>query len=320
MGGGYSKVGSASDVEILNPQEQAIRDSALQGGLSAASGYNDILSQLGALIAGNGTQTNWNNVSASQVNSPQAVTAQQVMSSYNPEAATNAFLAQNPQLQDIAHQQASQSLDPTRRSAEQLAELQAQNAMRSTSDQLAKAGLLNSGATNQALLEASLLPRQQMQTQLSQLQAQQEGQNYNNLLGLVGSQLAQGYSQAGQQQFQSSAANAANALQAALANAQNQLQADTTNAQLGTQVGLANAQGQLTADQQSIANLLNALGLQGNTLGQQASIFNALAQAAQQQYWQPQYAKNRDLYDYLALLTSATGGMKTNGSGFGIQI
>jgi hypothetical protein len=141
-----------------------------------------------------------------------------------------------------------------------------------------------------------------MQTQLSQLQATQEGQNYNNLLGIAGNQLLQGYGQAGQQEFQANTANAGNALQAALSNAQNQLQAGSTNAQLGTQTSLANSQGQLSADQQTIANLLNSLGLQGQLTGQQASIYDALANATQQQYWQPQYQKNPGLFDYLSLV------------------
>jgi hypothetical protein len=310
MGGDYSKIGSPNDVSVLNPQEQQLRQSALQGGFSSASGYNNILSQLGSLTNGGGMNVRWNPASAYQVNAPQAVSAQNIQSAYNPLAANNAFLAQNPQLQELAHQQASQSLDPTRQSAEQLAALQSQNAIRSTSDQLAKAGLLNSGAANQSLLEASLTPQQQMQTQLSQLQATQEGQNYNNILGIAGNQLLQGYGQAGQQEFQANTANAGNALQAALSNAQNQLQAGSTNAQLGTQTSLANSQGQLSADQQTIANLLNSLGLQGQLTGQQASIYDALANATQQQYWQPQYQKNPGLFDYLSLAPPMINALK----------
>lgn len=307
MGGSYSPVGNANDVTNLNEEEQRFRQSALEGAQSAASQYNNWLDSLGGLVGNGGLNVGWNNAMAGQVNAPQSVTAQQIQNSYNPNAATNAFLALNPALQELAHQQASQNLDPTRRSAEQLAQLQSQSAIRSTSDQLAKAGLLNSGATSQALLEASLAPQQQMQMQLSQLQAQQAGQNYNNLLGLTGNQLLQGYSQAGQQDFQSSVMNATNALQAALANAQNQLSADTTNAQLGTQAALANSQGQLSADQQSIANLLSSYGLLGQLGGQQASIFDALAGLTQQQYYQPQYVRNPGMFDYLNLFGSLLG-------------
>lgn len=314
MGGGYSKVGKPEDVALLNSHEQAIRQAALQGGMSSASGYNNILSQLGNLTNNGGMSVTWHPASAFSVGNPQAVNAQNIQNAYDPQAANNAFLSLNPQLQNIAHEQASQSLDPARRSAEQLAALQSQNAIRSTSDQLAKAGLLNSGAANQALLEASLAPQQQMQTELARLQANTENQNYNNLLGLTGNQLLQGYSQSGQQDFQAQAMNAANALQAGTTNAQNQLQAGITNAQLGTQVGLANAQGQLSADQQSIANMLNALGLQGQLTGQQASIFDALANATQQQYWQPQYQKEPGIYDYLSLLVAGMTGMSNTAS------
>ena len=54
MGGGYSKVGKPEDVTLLNPQEQALRQSALQGGMPSASGYNNILSQLGNLTNNGG--------------------------------------------------------------------------------------------------------------------------------------------------------------------------------------------------------------------------------------------------------------------------
>ena len=312
--GEYKPIGSPNDVVTLNADEQKYRDSALQGAQSAASRFSDWMNRLSGELNNGNLGVSYTDAAAQQVNAPGAVNAQQVSSAYDPNAATNAFLALNPALQDLAHQQASAALSPTRQSAQQLADLTSQQAVRSTSDQLAKAGLLNSGAANQALLEANLAPQQQMQTQLTQMQAQLEGQNYNNLLGLTGGQLQSGHGQAGQQAFQAGAMNAANALQAALANAQNQLAAGTTNAQLGTQVGLTNASNQMNAQQQSISNMLAGYGLLGQLGGSQASIYDALAQLTQQQYWQPQYRKDPGIYDYLSLLVAGIKNMNNTAS------
>lgn len=313
--GRYNPIGSPNDVATLNADEKKYRDSALQGAQSAASSFSDWMNRLSGKLNNGNLGVSYTNAAAQQVNAPGAVNAQQVSSAYDPNAATNAFLALNPALQDLAHQQASAALSPTRQSAQQLADLTSQQAVRSTSDQLAKAGLLNSGAANQALLEANLAPQQQMQTQLAQMQAQLEGQNYNNLLGLTGGQLQSGYGQAGQQAFQAGAMNASNALQAALANAQNQLSAGTTNAQLGTQVGLANAANQMNAQQQSIANMLSGYGLLGQLGGTQANIYDTLAQLTQQQYWQPQYARTPGLMDWLSLGIQGIGAMNGGGGG-----
>lgn len=189
-----SPVGSANDVKTLNANEQGTRQDALSGVLNTAGSYDNLLKQLMGGMSGQQTAVN----NAAQ--------------SYDPTAATNAFISMNPQLQGIASQAAQTALSPYGESASQLANTATRDALRATSDQLGSSGLLNTGAANSSLMQAALAPQQQLQTNLAGMSANYQGNMLNSLLGQTGSQLASGYSQQGAQNLNAAQTNAQNYL------------------------------------------------------------------------------------------------------------
>lgn len=166
MGGKTQQVGSVRDVKTLNSAEQGTRADALQGVLNTAGNYNNLIS---SLMGG---------------------------SSFNPEAATNAFLGLIPSLQGVSDSSATSSLSGYGASAQELANQTSRDALRSTADALAAGGLLDSGAANASLLEASLKPQQELATTLAGKRADAYQNTLNSLLGITGQSLTSGYNTA----------------------------------------------------------------------------------------------------------------------------
>ncbi|HSW65291.1 MAG TPA: tail fiber domain-containing protein [Dissulfurispiraceae bacterium] len=165
MGGQTKEVGSSKDTKVLNPGEQSTRGNALAGLASTANNYDNFIKQL---MGGYGTS---------------AISGIQLPASQDPSASAAQLLSMSPEMQATAANIASQGLNQYGQSAQELANITSRNAMRSTANELAAGGLLNSGAANAALLEASYAPQAQLQTNLSGLYNTSYNNAYNNLLG-----------------------------------------------------------------------------------------------------------------------------------------
>ena len=160
MGGSTSKVGSSSDTKILNKDEQETRKNALAALSSTAGNYDNFIKQLMSGYGAGGTTL-----------------------AQDPTAAASQLLSLSPEMQSTAASVASQGLNQYGQSAQELANITSRDAMRSTANDLAAGGLLNSGAANAALLEASYAPQAQLQTNLAGLYNTSYNNAYNNLLG-----------------------------------------------------------------------------------------------------------------------------------------
>lgn len=160
MGGQTKQVGSASDTKILNKDEQGTRKNALSALSSTAGNYDNFIKQLMSGYGAGGTTL-----------------------AQDPTAAASQLLSLSPEMQSTAASVASQGLNQYGQSAQELANITSRDAMRSTANDLAAGGLLNSGAANAALLEASYAPQAQLQTNLAGLYNTSYNNAYNNLLG-----------------------------------------------------------------------------------------------------------------------------------------
>ena len=160
MGGQTKQVGSASDTKVLNPEEQGTRKNALAGLQSTAGNYDNFIKQLMGGYGAGGVQI-----------------------AQDPTKATSQLLSMSPEMQATAASIASQGLNQYGQSAQELANITSRDAMRSVANDLAAGGLLNSGAANAALLEASYAPQAQLQTNLASMYNTSYNNAYNNLLG-----------------------------------------------------------------------------------------------------------------------------------------
>jgi hypothetical protein len=285
--GGYTPIGSASDVQMVNPGQynnamNGLSNSMSQYG-SQMGGYNQqaggALAQMGALSG------NYDNLIKQMLGGygQQGLTGKlgQLSESYDPNAGMNLYLSQQPKLQGVAESMAKNSLSEYGQSAQELANATSQASLSDTMSQLASAGLLGAGAGTTAATQAALTPQLQAATQLAQLRS--------GFLQNVGGQLqSQGLSQAQgaydqQQQM---------AMQGILGQMQGVGQAGSL---LGNQIsGLG-----------SMAQGYGGLGsTYGNLLGQAQSAYSQLSQP---EYWQPQYAKNPGFFDYASMLAPIAG-------------
>ena len=278
----YSQIGSPSDVTMLNKGQYSGALSKLNDQManysSGMGGFQSQASQ--ALGEIGGLSNNYNNMIRQLMGGygTQGLTGQlqNLGESYDPNAGLNLFLSQQPQLQGVAESMARNSLSEYGQSAQELANATSQASLGATADQLAQAGLLGAGAGTSAMTRAALEPTLAAQTQLAQTRA--------GFLQNVGGQLAsQGLSQA--------------------QSAYDQQQNARLQSILGQMQGVQSAAGVL-------GNQISGLGAQaqgysslgsnlGSLLGQAESAYSSLSQP---EYWQPQYAKDRDWVDYLTMI------------------
>jgi len=163
QGGGYEQIGSASDVQNINPYTDQIMNRFQQMMPAAQAGMNDV--------------------------------AQQAMGAdYNPEKALNMFMERIPELQDVV----SESVRPMRMAGEDWAKAAADQARQDVAQQYSGQGGLYSGGFGQAVGQGMAEPYLQANQQSQQLQAQMA----QNLYGQTMDQLAQQYAQGKQMEMQ----------------------------------------------------------------------------------------------------------------------
>lgn len=304
----YAQVGSARDTKILNPQDAAMHQNALNSLSGLQDNYANILKNL----TGNQAQFLLGNISSAAngyANVGQGITnaasafgnidtskLTDAANAYNPQAANNALLSQMPNYQKLAQSSAAQSLSQYSDSAKTLAAQATKDALASSANELANSGILYSGAGNQAMMQAALTPQAQLQTNLASMQSNAYNSILNQLLGSGASQLSQGYET--QNNNALTAANAditrqANAAQARLSAANSQLNVADSN---------------VNAQNAAYNAYLNNIQAQLSGVGGQSSLLSNLANATQQQYYTPQYAKKTSWLDYLSAAGGAAGG------------
>lgn len=263
-----------SDYKVLNPDEQRTRQGAL-GDLSALSGnFNNILAGL--------TSDQMNSLLGSYSGIGQNITnAANAFNniSYDPEAANAALLNNMSGYSNAAQMAANSALSGSNQSARELAQLATTDSMRSSANELAKAGLLGSGAANQSMLEAAYTPQAQLQSNLANMQANYQGNVLNSLMGSGASLLGQGYATQNQ--------NALAAAQAGLTGATSQL--DVTNSAINSQL-------------QNILAQLQGTASQGDMYAQIASL-------TEPTYTTPTTVKKPGFLDYLTGAASGAGSL-----------
>lgn len=283
--GGTQQIGSPSDVKMLNQQgyENFMNQlgstmgnlwSGMQGNLTNAQrGYQDVA----------GTASNYENFAKQmlgQFNSLAGAT-----DNFNPQAASNAFLSQQPQLAQLANQNISGALSDVYSTGRAQATAAANQARKQAASDLAAAGLLGTGAGIGSMTEATLNPQLQMETQLAGMRSQALQNQLGQLQGQTGSLLGQGYGNAAQL------------------------------AQGMAGLGLQGMQGQTGAleaaasGQASLANLLG--GIYGQGLGVQGNL-------NQPQYWAPQYQRTPGALDFLTGMANIGTGLMGGSSGANI--
>lgn len=276
MGGssGPVKVGSPDDMKMINSGDVDAYKKLLGGEMSTAKGGMNSNQQNATNILQQimNNSNNYTNLIKQMNSGPQGIEAQlqgirEAKDSYNPEAGLNAYIARNPELQGLAQSMAAGAFGPSKESGQALARRVSSDALSGTASELAKSGLLGSGAAMSTMTDAAIRPTLEMESNLAGRQADL----YGNLMGNLGSQalggLNEGYAMQGQ-----------NALNAAM-----------NSAQL-SQSNFMN-QGQMFGMQdQALGNVAQGYG---NMAGQNAGLYGQLmqSQAAMNEpvYWQPQY-------------------------------
>jgi len=283
----YKEVGSARDVKVLNPDEQKQRTGALSSLKGLSGNYQNILSQL------TGDQMNALFGNVQNAASGYGAIGQNITSAanafgdiqYDPEAANRALLNNMSGYSNAAQQAANQALSGSNQSARELATQTTQDAMRTSANELASAGLLGSGAANQAMLEATYTPQAQLTSDLANMQSNYQGNVLGSLMSSGANLLGTGY--------QTQNANALAAAQAGLTGATSQL--DVANSNIAAQQNVYNTQ---------LQNLLAQM--QG--VGGQADLYTNIAGLTAPQYYTPQYAKQPGFLDYLTGAGTAAAG------------
>lgn len=260
--GGTQQIGSPSDVKMLNQQQyndfmnqlsQAMGGfkTGMEGNLSQAQrGYQDVM----------GTAGNYENFAKQmlgQFNSLAGAT-----DNFNPQAASNAFLSQQPELARLANQNISGALSDVYSTGRAQATAAANQARRQAASDLAAAGLLGTGAGIGSMTEATVNPQLQMETQLAGMRSQALQNQLGQLQGQTGSLLGQGYSNAAQM------------------------------AQNLAGLGLQGYQGQTRALEAGSQGLTNIGNIYGGQYGQGLGLQGYLNQP---QYWAPQYSEQTGL-------------------------
>jgi hypothetical protein len=270
----YKTVGpSASEYKVINTGDQATRQGALTNLSSLSGNVNNIIAGLSSAQMQN-LLGSYGSIGQNITNAANAFNN----ISYDPEAANQALLNNMSGYSNAAQQAANMALSGSNQSARDLATLATQDAMRASSNELANAGLLGSGAANQSILEAAYKPQAQLQSDLANMQASYQGTLMNSLLGGGASLLGQGYATQNQ--------NALAAAQAGLTGAQSQL--DVTNSAVNSQL-------------QNILAQLQGVSTQG-------SLYANIADLTQPVYTNPTTVKKPGFLDYLTGLSSAAGG------------
>jgi len=231
---------------------------------------------------------------------------------YDPAAANNALLSQMPNYNSFAQNAAQSALSGTNQSARDLAGMATGDAMRASPAQLASAGLLGSGAGNQSLMEAALRPQQELQTSLAQMNSQYQGNVLGSLMNAGTSMFGQSYETQNQNQLSAAQQEIDRQkliAQAGLQGATSQL--DVQNSNVNAQQGAYQSYQQNLMNQLQGANMgmsanqsvydSNMNSLMSQLQGYQAQGMNLqnLANATQQNYYTPQYAKQAGALDYV---------------------
>jgi len=288
--GGYSPIGSANDVQMVNPEQYGSAMSMLSGSMPGySSGFQNAQGQSSSMLGQMGALSgNYNNLIAQLMGTGGGQGGLvgklgQVAEQYDPNAGMNLFLSQQPALQGVAERMATNSLSQYGQSAEELARETSRASLSDTASQLAASGLLGAGAGTSAMTQAALRPQLEAQTALSQARA--------GMLSQIGGQLAsQGLSQA-----QGAYDTSQNALmQGVLGQMQGVGQAGSL---LGQQIS------GLGQGAQGYAQLGSSLA---SLLGNAQSSY---AQMSQPEYWQPQYEKQAGLFDYVSMLAPIAGSL-----------
>ncbi len=290
MGGStYSPIGSASDVQMVNPDQYAKMNSLLQGQVGQyGSQMQGSLGQASSMLGQIGSLSgNYDNLIKQMTGGygQQGLVGKlgQIGESYDPNAGMNLFLSQQPQLQGVAESMARNSLSEYGQNAQELARETSRASLSDTASQLAASGLLGAGAGTTAMTRAALAPQLEAATQLAQMRS--------GFLGQVGGQLAsQG-----------------------LAGAQSAYDAQQQMAMqgvLGQMQGLQGAGGLLGNQISGLGGVAQGYAGLGSTYGNLlGNATGSLAQLNQPEYWQPQYAKNPGFYDYAAMAAPIVGSL-----------
>lgn len=294
----YKQVGSSNDVSTLNQNEQGMRQDSLKGIQNLQMNYDNILksmtsAQMQGLLgnissAGQGYGNIGQGITdaASAFGNINTNRLDQVSANYNPYAANNALMASMPGYINAAQGAANSALSGTNQSAQQLAQLATNDAMRNSSAQMANSGLLTSGAGMQSMFESALTPQQQLQTDLAKMQSQYSGNVLGTLMGSGANLFGQGYE-----------TQNANNMAGANADWQNQIGAAQARLQGATsQLNVKNSD--VSAQQQIYDSQLKNLMAQIQGIQAQSGDLSNMANLTQQQYYTPQYAKKASWLDY----------------------
>jgi len=275
MGGGFSQIGSSNDVSMVNQQGFNDVNAQIQSMLNSGNQNNPYMSQAASAFGQmQGLSDNYNNYIAKLFGTG-GISSQLAEASrgYDPNAGFNLFQNRQPEFQRMAEAMTENALSGAGDTARSLAQRTANQGMNNTASQLAEAGILGSGAGVGAITEAAVNPMLAAENQLAQTRA-----------GYLGN-LNQAMTLGGMQQFQ---------------NSYDMQRQQLIQGILG-QAGLAESGAGM------LGNQLNALGAVGSGYGnlanlfgsQQAGLLGNLAQLNMPEYWQPQYQKDRDWWDYI---------------------
>ncbi len=265
--GGYQKIGSASDVTMLNQDQYDSWLSQLNSALGSGTGtFNDLATKASSgydSVAD--MSSNYSNYISSLLGDNGLYSSlAKSTNNFDPNAASNAYLSQQSQLASLANQNVGTALSDVYSTGRAQATAAANTARKQAAEQLASAGLLNSGAAVNSMTQATADQIMNMETNL----AQARSQAYQNQL----SNLQQG---------------SANLLNSGYGNAANL-------AATAQQLGLSGLNGQTSAlstaaqGQSSLANLYG----------------NLESNISEPTYWQPQYSQNGGLLTLLSSLSS----------------
>lgn len=163
-GGKTVPVGQASDVQMIN-----------QGDFS--NWQNQLKQMLGSFGSGIGLGTSQDGG----------------IGSFDPMSALNAFMSQQGGLAQLANQNVSGALSDVYSTGRAQAQAAADQARRQAADDLAAAGLLQSGAGIGAMTKATAQPMMEMETNLANMRSQALMQQLGQLQGTAGGLLSQGY-------------------------------------------------------------------------------------------------------------------------------
>ena len=238
---------------------------------------------------------------------------------FNPNAAVNQLMSMNPQMAQLANQNIANALSDVYTTGRSQAQAAAAQARGQAADQLAAAGLLNSGAGVQAMTKATAQPIMEMESQLANMRSQAYQNQLGQLQNQAGQLVGQGYGQAGQLGMQASqlglsgqqlAAQLQEGAASGFGNLASLYGGQGAQAQqLGQgyeQLALSGLQGETGAYATAGAGYQNAANTLANLYG------NALqtgGQMSQPYYYTPQYAKNPGLLDWITGIGGAAAGI-----------